>query len=264
MRKAIFLFNESDIMPAPWLGAGYECWLFDGKHPDGINRDPVNPLIVRVGMWFKAHDIVNQAQEIANMVGPGVEFVASFAECTYLTTTGAKWFYHPDDKHLPTSERRPHPNYPNRRQDQQDAIRLAKLVMWVAGYCDMQNGDGKQIPWMLENPAVNTLNTQWRRPDHTFDPFEYGGYLPEVDAHPIYPTIYPPRDAYPKKTGIWCNEAFVMPPKNPVPIQLINGKRCNPGWYAAGGRNARTKAIRSVTPRGFAEAVFLSNANVPY
>lgn len=38
--------------------------------------------------------------------------------CTYLTSSGAKWYYHPDDKHLPIKDRRPHPKFPNRKQDQ--------------------------------------------------------------------------------------------------------------------------------------------------
>lgn len=38
--------------------------------------------------------------------------------CTYLTSSGAKWYYHPEDKHLPIEDRRPHPKFPNRKQDQ--------------------------------------------------------------------------------------------------------------------------------------------------
>lgn len=37
--------------------------------------------------------------------------------CTYLTSSGAKWYYHPEDKHLPIEDRRPHPKFPNRKQD---------------------------------------------------------------------------------------------------------------------------------------------------
>ena len=35
--------------------------------------------------------------------------------CTYLTSSGAKWFYHPDDKGLPIEDRRPHPKFPHRK-----------------------------------------------------------------------------------------------------------------------------------------------------
>ena len=52
MKKAIFLFDRTGIMAQPWLNAGVECWIFDGQHQTGAHRDPVNPLLVRVGMWF--------------------------------------------------------------------------------------------------------------------------------------------------------------------------------------------------------------------
>lgn len=260
MRKAIFLFNESDVMPGPWLAAGYECWSFDGKHPDGVTWEGNH---AKVGTWFNASDVMEHAQMIADHVGPGVEFIASFAECTYLTTTGAKWFYHPDDKHLPTSERRPHPRYPNRRQDRDNAVKLAKMVQIVASACYAQNGYGDPIPWMLENPHSSHLATAWRSADYSFHPNEYGGYLPVDDAHPKFPQVYPPRDAYPKKTGIWCGNGFVMPEKDPVPFAFFkDGKPVNPGWYATGGRSNRTKEIRSITPRGFAIAVARANMRI--
>lgn len=253
MKKAIFLFNHSDVMPGPWLRAGYECWSFDGKHPEGITREGNH---VKVGMWFHAEHSAKHELTIAQMVGPGVEFIASFAECTFLTTTGAKWFYHPDDKHLPVYLRRPHPRYPNRKADQARAVILARMVERLAILCD-------GCPWMLENPHSNHLATVWRSADHSFNPNEYGGYLPVDDVHPKFPQVYPPRDAYPKKTGIWCGNGFVMPTKVPVPFAFFkDGKPVNPGWYATGGRSSRTKEIRSMTPRGFAEAVAQFNMKV--
>lgn len=257
MKKAIFLFNHSDIMPRLWLENGYRCFSFDGKHPDGIEWDGEH---AKVGMWFHGDQAMDHAEMIADLAGPGVEFVASFAECTYLTTTGAKWFYHPDDSHLPVDQRRPHPRFPDRAEKRDEAIKLAKMVQLVASACYARNGYGDPIPWMLENPAVSFLNTRWRRPDHVFNPNEYGGYLPVDDVHPKFPQVYPPRDAYPKKTGIWCGNGFVMPPRDPVPVEpLKNGKVGNPGWFAAGGRSNRTKEIRSITPRGFADAVAIHN-----
>jgi len=255
MKKAIFLFNYTDIMVKPWLDHGYECYSFDGKHPAGVTRDGNH---VKVGMWFEGYRAVRQAEEIAQMVGEGVVFVASFAECTYLTTTGAKWLYHPDDKDLPAHERRPHPSYPDRKADRDEAVKLAKMVQHVASYCQLLWQGGvpvAEVPWMLENPAVNMLNTLWRKPDYKFDPCQYGGYLPEDDVHPLFPEIYPPRDAYKKNTGIWCGGGFRMPVAEPV--EAPDGF---PGFKKVGGKSERTKTIRSCTPRGFAQAVFVFNS----
>jgi hypothetical protein len=117
-------------------------------------------------------------------------------------------------------------------------------------------GDIYRCPWGAENP-VSVLSTIWRKSDYTFHPYEYGGYLTDDDRHPIYPDYIKPRDAYPKKTCIWGGNGFVMPGKKKVDVQ--------PGYSdqhkKLGGKSIKTKNIRSATPRGFARAVFLANAN---
>jgi len=50
---------------------------------------------------------------------------------------------------------------------------------------------------MIEN-SVSTVSTSWRKPDFTFDPCDFGGYL------------NPPGDAYAKKTCLWTGNGFVM------------------------------------------------------
>lgn len=243
--KAVFLFNRTMVMPQPWLDAGYEVYLFDGQFEQGVTTEG---RVHKVGMWFDAARVNDHVEEIAAIVGEGVRFVCSFAECTFLTVTGARWLYHPDDKHLPVAERRRHPSYPNRMNDMADAVVLARMVEDVAKKLGTDC-------WMLENPALSFLIKRWRPADHRFHPYEYGGYLPEDDVHPEYPHNYPPRDAYPKTTGIWCGEGFVMPYKIPVvPV---------PGHFhqvtKGGGGTVKTKNMRSYTPRGFALATFGAN-----
>lgn len=243
--KAVFLFNKTLSAPQPWLDRGYECWIFDGQLQPGIHR---KGSLVRVGMWFDADRQAEQVEEVAAMVGHGVQFIASFAECTFLAVSGARWLYHPDDKHLPTAERRPHPGYPNRRKDRADAVVLAKMAEALAVRCGT-------TCWMLENPAGSMLSTLWRKSDYRFDPYEYGGYLPENSLHPEYPDHYPANDAYRKATGIWCGAGFKMPPCRKVEPK-------EGGFHditKLGGKSLRTKNIRSYTPRGFALAVALAN-----
>ncbi|QBZ71581.1 DNA methyltransferase [Escherichia phage Sortsne] len=243
--KAIFLFNLTRIMVDPWLKGGYECWMYDGQHPDGIHRDPEEPNLVRVGRMFDADNTEAEALRIAEEVGPGVMFVASFAECTDLTCTGARWW---------EAKRKKDPRF------QEKAVALAKMVEQVAIFAAYESGgydDKEAIPWMLENPKISRLSTMWRPCDHWFHPYHFGGYLPEDHQHSLYPEIYPARDSYPKQTGIWCGGAFNMPDHKPVPA-VAN----NPGWAKLGGSSTRTKNIRSATPEGFALAVY--QANVPF
>lgn len=96
-----------------------------------------------------------------------------------------------------------------------------------------------KAPYLIENP-VSTVSTYWRSPDFTFDPCDYGGYLK------------PPGDGYTKKTCLWTGNRFVMPePKRVEPIEGSRIYRMPP--------SAERADLRSITPQGFARAVFAAN-----
>ncbi len=100
--------------------------------------------------------------------------------------------------------------------------------------------EGSGAPWMLENP-IGALSAHWRQPDHTFHPVHYAGYSP-----------HPENDGYSKKTCLWTGGGFVMPdrkPGEPTLGALIH--RMSPSPDRADNR--------SVTPLGFAYAVFAAN-----
>jgi len=89
-----------------------------------------------------------------------------------------------------------------------------------------------QSPWMVENP-VSVISTHFRKPDYTFDPCDYG-------------------DPYTKKTCLWTGGGFVMPPKNRVDPVLGSKILDYPPSPDRGN-------LRSITPMGFANAIFESN-----
>lgn len=223
MKKAVFLYDFTGLMAQPWLDDGYECWLFDGQHAPGVTREG---NLVKVGMWFYPEGLEYQAATIKALVGDGVEVVFGFPECTHLAVSGAAHF---------AKKISANPSI------QKDATELAKLVEIV--------GDKFGCKWAAENP-VSVLSTLWRKPDFSFHPWEFGGYLPEDDVHPIYPEYIKPRDAYPKKTCIWCGNGFVEPTKKPVHVESGYSDQ----HKKLGGKSLKTKNIRSATPRGFAKA----------
>ncbi len=230
MNKAIFLFDYTGIMAKPWLEAGYECWCFDGQHPEGITRDG---NYVKVGMWFDAYNTSKHVTDIARMVGEGVKFVFGFPECTDLTVAGARHFKSKADAN---------PAF------QAEAVELARLVMYL--------GEELNSPWGLENP-VGVMSSIWRKANFKFNPCDYAGCLPENEPHPVYPDIYPMQDKYNKGTCIWSGNGFVEPERKRIePLY-----KDNPGWKLCGGKSTKTKNIRSATPRGFAKAVFKANGD---
>ena len=105
-----------------------------------------------------------------------------------------------------------------------DAITLFARCIDIADTLD--------CPWLIENP-VSTISSYWRKPDYMFHPWEYG-------------------DPYAKKTCLWVGNGFVMPDKKPVfPVEGSKMHRLPPSFDRADQR--------SLTPSGFAQAVFEAN-----
>jgi hypothetical protein len=98
-------------------------------------------------------------------------------------------------------------------------------------------------PWMLENP-VGTLSTYWRKPDHKFDPHEFAQLADDPDS-----------EAYTKRTCLWTGGGFVMPERSPLAPMLGSAM-----WLLPPSEDRAD--LRSVTPTGFARAVYLANAPV--
>ena len=151
--------------------------------------------------------------------------------CTYLAVSGAKWYYHPDDKNLPIEQRRPHPKFPNRAQDREEG---------AAFFMALANADIKYIA--IENP-VGIMNTRWRKPDQVVQPFHFG-------------------DSASKKTCLWLKNLPQLKYTNVVDpgeyIEFGSGKRL-PKWYSDGLTKTKTaeerRTWRSKTFPGFAKAI---------
>lgn len=101
-----------------------------------------------------------------------------------------------------------------------------------------------QAPYVIENP-VGALSTHWRKPDHQFDPADFAGYSPD-----------PLSDSYRKKTCYWIGNGFIMPHARKVPGLGVASDHIH-NMPQSNGRADK----RSVTPLGFAYAVF--DANCP-
>lgn len=109
-----------------------------------------------------------------------------------------------------------------------------RIVAACARICESSGA-----PYLIENP-VSTLATYWRKPDFKFDPCDFAGYG-EGEG-----------DLYTKKTCLWTGGGFRMPePKRLAPVQGSKMHLLPPTSDRAN--------LRSVTPCGFASAVFAAN-----
>jgi hypothetical protein len=204
---ALFLSDKSGNMAEPWAESGYECWCIDIQHE--------GERVVRVGDG----EIRYIGADLRRWLPPRREiaFVFAFPPCTHLAVSGARWFA---DKGL------------SALADGLDLVDRCRMIAEWSG-----------APWGLENP-VSTLSTYWRKPDHSFDPSEYAGYLEDPSA-----------EAYTKRTCLWTGGGFIMPERRPVaPVLGSKMHLMSPSVDRADRR--------SETPRGFARAVWAANSKI--
>lgn len=193
----ISCFDLTTTMAKPWAEAGYLCYCVDMQHPEGMNR---SGNIIKVGA--NMNDWLPPRGDIV--------FAAFFPPCYDVAVSGARWF---KDKGIGALHR---------------AIGLFDRAVRLAEWCE--------APYLIENP-ISTISTYWRKPDHTFDPCDYG-------------------DPYTKRTCLWTGGGFVMPEKRR--IEPTEGSKMHLLPPSAERSN-----LRSATPEGFARAVFEANRPKP-
>lgn len=159
------------------------------------------------------------------------DLMVAHPPCTYLAVSGAKWYYHPEDKHLPIEQRRPHPSFPNRAHDREEG---------AAFFMALANANIEHIA--IENP-VGIMNTRFRKPDQVVQPYFFG-------------------DAASKSTCLWLKNLPLLLPTKIVDkgeyIEFKSGKRI-PKWYSDGLTKTKSaeerRTWRSKTFPGFAKAI---------
>lgn len=217
----IGLYSKSKIVALPWSEAGVECHLFDMK---SMSRTEGN-------IHYHGGDLRKKLHVLRNLLKEKILFVAAFPPCTDLANSGAKHF---ESKVL---------------HDAMVWVKAMELVFIARDFAELSGA-----PYFLENP-MSVISTLWRSPDYTFDPCDFGGYLPDTHQNALFPDLYPPQDAYYKETWLWCGNGFKMPKK--LMVEAVNNEF--PGFKSLGGKSEQTKELRSVTPEGFARAIFESN-----
>lgn len=169
--------------------------------------------------------------DVFNHIDKGWDLMIAHPPCTFLAVSGAKWFYHPEDKELPVDKRRPHPRFPNRRKDQKEAIAFFKKLATA------------DIPYIaVENP-VSVISSKWRKPDQIVQPYMFG-------------------DEATKTTCLWLKN---LPKLQPTKIVgkgervVFKSGKSQPKWYSDALSKAKTSAerqtLRSKTFEGFAKAM---------
>lgn len=191
----ISLYDYTTNMVKPWADAGFVCYCVDIQHPKG---ETVEGNIIKVGA-----NVLDWLPPRGN-----IDFFAAFPPCTHTAVSGARWF---KDKGL--------------------GALIEALTLFD---CAVKLAEWSNAPYMIENP-VGTVSTYYRKPDHIFQPWEYG-------------------DLWYKKTCLWTGNNFIMPD----PIHQAEPEGVTDKLHMLPPSKNRAN-LRSETPINFAQAVFRSN-----
>lgn len=216
-KKILVACEESQAITKEFRALGFEAFSCDilpcsGGHPE----------------WHIQGDVFD-------VIDQGWDLMIAHPPCTYLSQSGTQWYYHPDDKHLPIDERRPHPKYPNREAERQSAIEFVRKLAEA------------NIPRIaIENP-IGSLSSRWRKPDQIIQPWMFG-------------------DKASKSTCLWLKNLPLLTATDLVDRGEFfewtdkNGKvKRQPMWYYKALSEAKTPAqrrtLRSKTFTGMAKAI---------
>lgn len=194
----------------PWVEAGVTSVCIDIQHE---GSGPVDDHLVLLDWDLTDDDRMNAILRF--VTEKDISLVAAFPPCTDLAVSGARWF---KDK----------------------GLRALVYALDLVERCH-RIAEASGASWFLENP-VSTISTYWRKPDHIFDPYEYGGYEGGEE------------DGYTKRTCLWTGGGFVMPEPKPIELDPDTHDRIHKAAPSPERAN-----FRSATPKGFARAVFEAN-----
>jgi hypothetical protein len=205
----------------------YSCDILEcsGGHPEWHFQEDVFQVINNKGGFLE----VGEGYFLPK--GEVWDLMIAHPPCTYLSVSGARWLYHPDDSGLPVNERREHPNHIGRRDKQKEAIEF---------FLKLCQTDIKR--WAIENP-VGVINSYYRKADQIVQPFWFG-------------------DSASKKTCLWLHNLPLLKPTkmvDPGERVVLSSGRTLPKWYSDSFNTKisteERRKLRSKTFQGFAQAM---------
>ena len=228
MKNVLIACEESQTVCKAFRKLGFNAYSCDilpcsGGHPE----------------WHLHCDVLGVIRDKRGTLETGYEFVLdgewdlmiAHPPCTYLSVSGARWYYHPEDKDLPIEQRRPHPNFPTRAQDRKEAIEF---------FLALANADIPRIA--IENP-VGIMSKLFHKPNQIVQPYWFG-------------------DEATKTTCLWLKNLPQLTPTKIVGkgerVVLSSGKSL-PKWYSDSFNTKIStemrRTLRSKTFQGFADAM---------
>lgn len=217
--------EESQTICKAFRERGHNAFSCDiqpcsGGHPSWHFQDDALSVIKNVGGKLETGEVLFVKKW---------DLLIAHPPCTYLSSSGARWFYHPEDAHLPIEQRREHPKHIGRRLLQKKAIDF---------FLEFTKTNVER--WAIENP-IGCISTVYKKPSQIIQPYMFG-------------------EEATKTTCLWLHNLPLLQPTKIVDkgemITFKSGKK-HPKWYAdaLSLSPAERQKARSKTFQGIADAI---------
>lgn len=211
--KVIVACEESQRVASEFRRLGHEAYSCDlkdpsGGHPEWHIKGDVTPIL-NGNCEFKTLD-----GETHTVEGEW-DLIVGHPECTYLTTTGNRWFN--EDVYGDAAR--------ERKLKREGAVNFFMLIA---------NANCEHIA--IENPS-GVMSTRWRKPDQTIQPWMFGDPFEKRTC--LWLKGLPP---------LVSTEEVTPPPR-----QVLSSGKTMPRWYSNCGGDRHT--ARSKTFPGIAKAI---------
>lgn len=115
MANILIACEESQAICKEFRKRGHNAFSCDilecsGGHPEWHFKQDVLQVIPNHGGHLET------GEEYFLPAGEEWDLMIAHPPCTYLSVSGARWLYHPDDANLPIEQRREHPHHIGRRK----------------------------------------------------------------------------------------------------------------------------------------------------
>jgi hypothetical protein len=235
--KVLVACEESQAVTKELRLLGHDAYSCDllpcsGGHPEWHFNMDVFEIIENKG------GVLENGQE--TFIEGNWDLMIAHPPCTYLSVSGARWYYDPADSKLPFDQRKPHPRFPDRAQHREEAVEF---------FIKLFNAPIDKIA--IENP-VGIISTRFKKPAQTVHPWMFG-------------------DEASKATCLWLKGLPKLEATNIVGkgerVFLSSGKSL-PKWYSDALTKSKSpeerRTMRSKTFEGLAKAMAEQwTANVP-
>ncbi len=225
------LFDESAISCDPWLDLGFECHIIAPSFIDSVSTCNLSKLkiierdiesIETLERVFKAYS----KKKIA--------FICAFPPSDELSIAGARWF---------AGKKKENPDFQNHQVE-----RFPLIEKWFKSL---------SVPYFIQSPHSPILTKLFRRPNLTYQPCHFGGYLEETEDHPRFPGVVPNRDAFTSMLAVFAGGKFRHPrtrPTEPIFRSFVCRKTGKIRRLSIVLYSRRHRSARRCPPRGFLRA----------